>query len=639
MYGGGRRARGATLRATALRATALREGVGGAPRGDWRDLPSGRLRGTSCSGQRLGESGGSPVEHSRASPSVCTLTQAADHARILRAPVHAGMAVELANTNDRRVRTAADVGASGDRRRAVVLLVAVMAAAAILRLARLGSQSYWLDEGFSVLLVRAPWRSFAYQLRTAEANMGFYFVLLRLWACLGDSEAHVRLMSAIFGIATIPVAAAAAKRLYGGGAALAAAVVMALDPFDLWASQEARGYALVIFLVTCSTWAFVRATDPDADQGAALRSGARVWWVLYVVASALAVYTHLYASFVLLAQWLSLAVRPHSVPWRALLASGVALAVLLVPMAVFLLSGPHGNIDWIRGSWGHLADVWNSVRQVLGRGGAIAACGYLVVCAALLCVAAAQMRRAGTPHSRWTYLLPLLWFVTPIAIPLAVSLTIKPVLDPRYATICAPAVALLAAAIVGQPGAWRVRLVAVLVAAELFGDWAYFARLRKEDWRGVARTMMAESLPGDVAIFYAPYVRRPFDYYASHTAASHTAASHSAGPASASGRIAELYPSARYSDFTLDTVAPLSLAGAVDSARAAPRAWVVLSHVLRADSACAAAVDAALRPALHQVRDLRFAGGVEVRLYVRATGAAETAHAAPASLGGACPQT
>jgi mannosyltransferase len=529
--------------------------------------------------------------------------------------------------------------AERDRRRALSLLAAIIIGGAILRLVRLGSQSFWLDEAFSVMLVRAPWQSFVYQLRTAEANSSFYYVLLRMWAPLGDGDAHARLPSAIFGILTIPLAAAVARRLFGDRAALAAAVVMALDPFDIWASQEARGYGLVILLVTCSAWAFVHAIDAARDHhpesGPARATGWRMgshfgWWVLYVIASALAVYTHLYASFVLLAQWLSLAVRPRTVPWRALLASGVALAVLLIPMAMFLLSGPHGNIDWIRGSYGHVRDVWNSVRQVLGRGGAIAACGYLVVCLALLAVGVVQMRRADTPYSRWSHLLPFLWFVTPIAIPLAVSLTIKPVLDPRYATICAPAVALLAAAVVGQPGAWRTRLLAVLVAAELFGDWAYFERLRKENWRGVARTIVAESLPGDVAIFYAPYVRRPFDYYVSHGAA----------PPNATQQIAELYPSARYSDFTLDTVVPLSLAGAVDSARRAPRTWLVLSHMLRSDSACVAALEAGMRPALRQVRTLRFAGGVEVRVYARRPGVSmDTLRAAPTSLGAACPQS
>jgi 4-amino-4-deoxy-L-arabinose transferase-like glycosyltransferase len=540
-----------------------------------------------------------------------------------RATASATVTATLGNTAER------------DRRRAVFVLAAAIIGGAILRLVRLGSQSFWLDEAFSVMLARAPWQSFVYQLRTAEANSGFYYVLLRMWAPLGDGDAHVRLLSAIFGILTIPLAAAVARRLFDDRAALVAAVVMALDPFDIWASQEARGYGLVILLVTCSTWAFAHAVDAGRDHhpdgGAPRAAGRRIgWWVLYVIASALAVYTHLYASFVLLAQWLSLAVRPRTVPWRALLASGVALAVLLIPMAMFLLNGPHGNIDWIRGAYGHFLDVWNSVRQVLGRGGAIAACGYLVVCVALLAVGVVQMRRADTPHSRWSYLLPFLWFVTPIAIPLAVSLTIKPVLDPRYATICAPAVALLAASVVGQPGAWRMRLLAVLVAAELFGDWAYFERLRKENWRGVARTMVAESLPGDVAIFYAPYVRRPFDYYASHVA----------GPPNASPRMAELYPSARYSDFTLDTVVPLSLAGAVDSARRASRTWLVLSHMLRGDSACVAALEAGMRPALRQVRTLRFAGGVEVRVYARRPGLSmDTLRVAPTSLGGACPQS
>ena len=169
----------------------------------------------------------------------------------------------------------------------------------------------------------------------------------------------------------------------------------------------------------------------------------------------------------------------------------------------------------------------------------------------------------------------------------------------------------------------------MLIAAEVFGDWAYFARLKKEDWRGVTRTMMAESLPGDVAIFYAPYVRRPFDYY--HT-------SDHASDSGASSRLRAIYPSARYSDFTLDTIVPLSLAGALDTARAAPRAWVVLSHVLRSDSACAAAIDVALQPALHRVRDLRFAGGVEVRLYAQTRGQADSGRAVSETIATACPQ-
>lgn len=531
--------------------------------------------------------------------------------------------------------------AEHDRRRALATLAVIIAVGAALRLARLGSQSFWLDEAFSVILARAPWQSFVYQLRTAEANSGFYYLLLRSWERLGANEAHVRLLSALAGIATIPLTAAVAERLFGRAVALTAAAVIALDPFDIWASQEARGYALVILLVTCSTWAFVRAVGGDADpivgEPVAIDSPPRrrgLWWALYVVASALAVYTHLYASFVVLAQWLSLAVRLRSIGWRGLVTSGVALAVLLAPMALFVLGGPHGNIDWLRGAFGpHLSDVWATIRRALGVGGAVAACGYVAVCGALLWVGVRMTRRATEPQTRWAYLVPVLWFVTPIAIPLAVSLTLKPVFDPRYVTISAPAVAILAAAVTGQSrSAWRIRLLAVVVAAELFGDWAYFAGFHKEDWREATRSVLADSRAGDVAIFYAPYVRRPFDYYAAHATAS---------PPSGSRSPQLIYPSSRYSDFTLDSVVPLSLGGAVDAARAAPRAWLILSHTIRADSACVEALDAALRPALRQLDDRRLAGGIELRLYAHAGSDADSGRAAPAvasTIARACPQ-
>ena len=66
--------------------------------------------------------------------------------------------------------------------------------------------------------------------------------------------------------------------------------------------------------------------------------------------------------------------------------------------------------------------------------------------------------------------------------------------------------------------------------------------------------MLAAAQPGDVALFYAPYVRRPFDYYATR-----------------SGRFTEaprvLYPSESYATFDFTKPAGLSLAEAIDLAQ------------------------------------------------------------------------
>jgi hypothetical protein len=90
-----------------------------------------------------------------------------------------------------------------------------------------------------------------------------------------------------------------------------------------------------------------------------------------------------------------------------------------------------------------------------------------------------------------------------------------------------------------------------------------------------------------------------------------------------------VYPSRGYADFTSDSTPPLPLGQAVDSARLATRAWLVLSHV-GPDTVCAHDLDAALRRELPLVEDRSFLL-VDVRLYSPDLRAAP-AHGAPAIL-------
>src|SRR6185312_10174414 len=245
----------------------------------------------------------------------------------------------------------------------IALWVLVIVAAG-LRLADLGGKSLWLDEAFSVSLARTPWHVFATELRTREANMGLYYLLLRGWLRLGTGEATVRLLSALAGILCIPVVYALGARLANRRTGVVAALILALDPLHIGLSQDARGYTLAVLLVTCSTWAFahvildpapaVRMGPGAPTLGPTLgprrrRSGA--WWTtLYVIASVGAVYSHFYAAFVLVAQWASLLLgRAPRIPWRRLIASGLAMALLFIPLAAFVLHGGHHNLDWIAG--------------------------------------------------------------------------------------------------------------------------------------------------------------------------------------------------------------------------------------------------------------------------------------------------
>src|SRR5205823_7561421 len=126
------------------------------------------------------------------------------------------------------------------------LVLAITALAAILRLAYLGHKSLWLDEAVSVSLARLDWRSFEQTLWLREGNMALYYLLLRPFVALIQSEWCMRLLSAFAGIATVPVMLKLGTRLFGRRAGILSASLFAVNACSIVYSQEARGYSLVV---------------------------------------------------------------------------------------------------------------------------------------------------------------------------------------------------------------------------------------------------------------------------------------------------------------------------------------------------------------------------------------------------------
>ncbi|MBV8521898.1 MAG: glycosyltransferase family 39 protein, partial [Acetobacteraceae bacterium] len=127
-------------------------------------------------------------------------------------------------------------------------------AGAFLRLGHLGWQSLWLDEGATVALARAPWPHFAWVWWHGEASLQtIYFLLMRGWVHGGLSETWLRLPSALFGIASIPLLYVLARKFMASPGALGAAALLTFSPAHVYFSQEARGYTLGVLLVLCAT--------------------------------------------------------------------------------------------------------------------------------------------------------------------------------------------------------------------------------------------------------------------------------------------------------------------------------------------------------------------------------------------------
>jgi hypothetical protein len=222
------------------------------------------------------------------------------------------------------------------RSRAFWIVVGLTALAALLRFATLGVQSYHHDE--IVTASRVLRDGFGHAMDAvwfSESTPPVYYALAWVWAQLvGTGEFGLRTVSAVAGVATVPVAYLIGVELRGRRAGLWAAALVAVNPMMLWYSQEARAYALVALFGALSALYWLRA-----ERGGARRDF--VWWGIW---SGLALGTHYFVAFPILAEAVMLLRRRGrtSLVGMAILA-GCAIAV--APLAIHQMS--IGHADWI----------------------------------------------------------------------------------------------------------------------------------------------------------------------------------------------------------------------------------------------------------------------------------------------------
>jgi mannosyltransferase len=190
---------------------------------------------------------------------------------------------------------------SGSRgRRFSLALGALLVLAAALRFPTLGQQSYWEDEILTVGVVKGSLHHALATIPKTEQNPPLYYMGAWLWSKLfGTGEVALRSLSAVFGTATVPVAFAAGRQVAGGRVGVIAAALIAVNPLLVWYSQEARAYALVVFLGGVSFLLFTRALAASSTKVLAA----------WAFVSSLAIATHYFAAFLVAAEAIYLIFR------------------------------------------------------------------------------------------------------------------------------------------------------------------------------------------------------------------------------------------------------------------------------------------------------------------------------------------
>jgi uncharacterized membrane protein len=214
----------------------------------------------------------------------------------------------------------------------LAFVVALVACGSILRFYRLGSNSLWIDEYATLRIALLPFADiFAENLSNNSFEPPIYFWLTHGVArTFGDSEATIRLPSAIAGSLTIPVVWLIMRDLSRSlTTAHVTAALLALNPLHLWYSQEARPYAFLVLAASLAIYFLVQAMDSAGRRG----------WLGFTVFATLAVLTHLVGILVLAVAWAwcVLDVRRRQLARSLLRASAVILgctAPLVISIAL-----------------------------------------------------------------------------------------------------------------------------------------------------------------------------------------------------------------------------------------------------------------------------------------------------------------
>jgi hypothetical protein len=448
-----------------------------------------------------------------------------------------------------------------------------------LRVFMLGTKGMWLDETFSVWMASHSVPDMLQWIVKIDQHPPLYYLLLHYWmAQYGDTPYYARLLSALFGAATIPIIYLIGKRMSGAVMGLAAAVLLALSLFNIYFAQETRMYTLLTFNAAVAIYALVRLltdsrslrpigsqfreylhawrttgpVEPDPKRAFSYgdetrsQSGWRAWifrhrwlpiqaietdlaWVAFIVFSAATLLTHntavlfplatnIFVLGLMLFQRIgkSEAQPAFQVPsFGNWVKAQIGILLLWIPWIVPFFKQASGVYQRF---W-IPEPTWDAVIEViksfLNPSAPIPASQALVVWTLYVLVLCLGLVHFRKKSSLFFFLAAL--FAIPFLGELIVSIY-RPIFFGRtliWSTI--PLYLVLAAGVVQL----RFRPLIILVlgslgAINLFSSGDYYRFFQKEDWSTAAGYVANFAEKDDLVLFNSNFVEIPFDYYFKH---------------------------------------------------------------------------------------------------------------------------
>jgi len=404
------------------------------------------------------------------------------------------------------------------------LLLLIVLLGLILRIYDLSGESLWLDEfaslGFARLDLGGIIGKIYYE---SENNPPLYYMFLHYWIALfGESAFSLRMPTVLFSTASIILIYVLGKILFNKNTGLLAALIFSLSYYQIYYSQEARAYSLMVLLGLLSLFFLLHLTDKFDIRSA----------FGYIFFSELLLYTHFYGLLLIMAEniyFLSIllarrsGIKKEFMTWILL---QLILLILFIPGISMLMAG-HALKEGFWLSKPDLAIIFDSFVLYSGSRPLWALFSILSLFAVVYALVILYKNRSAnfvnTIRVMFTskesdiksiYLL-LVLIVVLIVIPYVVSQVYRPVYHDRYSIMVTPALYLLTAKGIDNIRMRRLQylIVMLIVLLSFFNVYRHYERVDKHQWGEAIKYIESEAEYGDVLMVYPPFESDGTEYY------------------------------------------------------------------------------------------------------------------------------